>query len=31
MTKSMLEEQATHILGARQDEEQQKKANLRQG
>ena len=30
MTKSMLEEQATHISGERQDEEQ-KKVNLRQG
>ena len=26
----MLEEQATHISGARQDEEQQQKVNLRQ-
>ena len=31
MTKSMLEEQATHISGERQDEEQQKKVNLWQG
>ena len=31
MSKSMLEEQATHISGAGQDEEQQKQVNLRQG